>query len=209
MAVVYNFIIGFTAACIGVLHPGLLNMTAAKISLQENSKKAVLFSVGVCITVLFQTYISLLFAQYIDSHPKVVAVLQKVAFGIFVLITAYYFFIAKDTRQELPEKEHHSKTNRFFAGILLSALNLFPLPYWVYIGVTFSAFGWLSLSHPALFGAVIGSAVGTFAILLLYIKFFKKMKEKKFLKINLNYIIGGITGIIALITLLKIVDILK
>lgn len=204
MAIIYNFIIGFTASFIGVLHPGLLNMTAAKISIKENSKNAVLFSVGVCVTVLFQTYISLLFAQYIDSHPKVVSLLQKIALGIFVCITIYYLFIAKDTRKELPEDEKHSKTNRFFAGVFLSALNLFPLPYWVYIGVTFSAFGWLTLTHPIIYAAVIGSAAGTFTILLLYIKFFKKMKDKKFLKINLNYVIGGITGVIAIFTLLKI-----
>jgi threonine/homoserine/homoserine lactone efflux protein len=204
MAIVYNFLIGFTASFIGVLHPGLLNMTAAKISIKETSKKAVLFSAGVCVTVLFQTYISLLFAQYLDSNPQVVAVLKKVALGIFVCITIYYFFIAKDTRNELPENENHSKTNRFFAGVFLSALNLFPLPYWVYIGVTFSAFGWLTLSHPAIFGVVVGSAAGTFTILLLYIKFFIKMKDKKFLKINLNYVIGAITGIIAIFTLLKI-----
>lgn len=209
MTLLLDFVIGYLASFIGVLHPGLLNMTAAKISIKENQKNALLFSVGVCITVIFQTYIALLFARYLDSHPQVVSILQVVAFLIFTLLTIYYLFIAKDTRKELPENDKHSKTNRFFAGMLLSVLNLFPLPYWVYIGITFSAFGWFSLEHPAVLLAVFGSACGTFTVLFWYIKFFKKREDKKFLKINLNYIIGGITGAIAIFTLIKIINNMK
>jgi len=204
MSVLINFIIGFVAAFVGVIPPGLLNMSAAKISMKESRKAAVLFSIGVCVTVIFQTLIALLFAKYLDQHPEIVDLLQKVALGIFICITVYFFFIAKDTRRELPENVNYSKTNRFFYGILLGALNLLPLPYWVYISITFSGFGWFKFTQPELWATVIASGLGTFAILILYIQFFKRRQHNGKFRVNMNYIIGLITAVISVITFLKV-----
>lgn len=204
MSIVVNFIIGFVAAFVGVVPPGLLNMSAAKISMKESRKAAILFSIGVCVTVIIQTLIALLFAKYLDKHPEIVDLLQKVALGIFICITIFFFFIAKDTRREIPENVNYSKTNRFFYGMLLGILNLLPLPYWVYISITFSGFGWFKFTQPELWAAVFASGLGTFAMLLLYIQFFKAKSEKARFKVNMNYIIGLITAAISVITLLKI-----
>jgi apolipoprotein N-acyltransferase len=130
--------------------------------------------------------------------------LQKVALGIFICITIYFFFIAKDTRREIPEDASHSKTNRFFYGMLLGVLNLLPLPYWVYISITFSGFGMFSFSLPGLIAAVLASGLGTFAMLMLYIQFFKQKKDSVRIKVNMNYVIGLITGAISVVTFLKI-----
>ena len=192
MHLLTNFIIGFLAALIGVIPPGLLNMTAAKISMKQGRKIALLFSIGVCLTVCLQTFIALIFARYLDKHPEVVDVLQKVALGIFVSLTLYFFFIAKDTRREAPKEISHSKTNRFFYGIFLAAINLLPLPYWVYVSITFSAFGWFSFEQINLWMTVIASGLGTFTMLFIYIHFFRKKQKKKF-RFNMNYVIGLIT----------------
>jgi threonine/homoserine/homoserine lactone efflux protein len=204
MSVLINFLVGFIAAFIGVATPGLLNMSAAKISIKEGRKAAILFSIGVCATVLIQTFIALQFAKYIDQHPEVVDTLQKVALGIFICITIYFFFIAKDTRREIPESVNHSKTNRFFYGMLLGMLNLLPLPYWVYVSITFSRFGMFKFSQPELLAAVIASGLGTFVMLLLYVQFFKLKKESMKFKVNMNYVIGFVTGVISIITFFKI-----
>lgn len=204
MSVLVNFLVGFIAAFVGVTPPGLLNMSAVKISIKEGRKSATLFSIGVCATVLIQTYIALLFAKYLDQHPEVVNMLQKVALGIFICITIYFFFIAKDTRREIPENVNYSKTNRFFYGMLLGFLNLLPLPYWVYMSITFAGFGMFSFSQPDLVSTVIGSGLGTFAMLMLYIQFFKQKKESVRIKVNMNYVIGLITGVVSVVTFLKI-----
>jgi len=206
MSVLLNFTIGFLAALVGVIPPGLLNMSAAKISMKQGRKIALLFSAGVCLTVCVQTYVALLFARYLDKHPEIIDMLQKVALGIFLCITIYFLFIAKDTRREIPKEVNHSKTNRFFYGILLAALNLLPIPYWVYISVTFSAFGWFSFEQPGLWAAVIASGFGTFVMLAIYIQFFKQKEENKRSSLNMNYIIGLITAMISVITLIKIIN---
>ncbi|SRX52277.1 lysine transporter LysE [Aequorivita sp. CIP111184] len=205
MALFYNLIVGFLGSFVGVLPPGLINMYAAKISMKEGRKKGLLFSGGVCITVMFQTYVALLFARYIEMHPEIVNLLQKVALGIFISLTIYFIFIAKDTRREVRDRHTRSKTNRFFSGIFIAMLNLLPLPYWVYISITFSVFGWFSFSHSVLWIAVLASGIGTFASLALYVQFFRPKENERRLKINMNYVIGLVTALISIITFLKIV----
>lgn len=204
MSVFINFIIGFFAAFIGVVPPGLLNMSAAKISLVEGRKAALLFSIGVSITVIIQTFIALLFAKYIEQNREIVDLLQKVALGIFICITIYFFFIAKDTRRTIPENVNHSKTNRFFYGMFLAVLNLLPLPYWVYVSITFSGFGLFEFTQPELLVAVLASGLGTLVMLVLYIQFFKRKEDDTWIKVNMNYVIGIITGAISIITFLKV-----
>jgi len=204
MPLLLNFIIGFLAALVGVIPPGLLNMSAAKISMNEGRKNGLLFSVGVCITVILQTYVALLLARYLDMNPEIVDLLQEVALGIFICITIYFFFIAKDTRREIPEDVKKSKTNRLFSGMLLALINLLPLPYWVYISITFAGFGWFKFTQPELWMAVFASGLGTFVMLALYVQFFKRKEQKKESRINMNYIIGAITAIISVITAFKL-----
>lgn len=204
MAIFYNLLIGFFGSLIGVLPPGLINMYAAKISMKEGRKRAFLFSVGVCVIVMLQTYIALLLAGYIGRHPEVVNMLQKVALGIFISLTIYFIFIAKDSRRELRDDGQHSKKNRFFLGIFIAALNLLPLPYWMYISMTFSAFGVFSFSQPELWVAVIASGLGTFASLALYVQFFRPKEHSRKLTLNMNYVIGIVTSVISVITFLKI-----
>ena len=205
MTILFNFIIGLVASFVGVIPPGLLNMSAAKISMKEGKKKAFLFSLGVAATVLIQTFIALIFARYIDKHPGIVDMLQKVALGIFLSLTIYFFFIAKDKTKETIKEVNHSKTNRFFSGMFLGALNLLPIPYWVYISITFSSFGWFSFSQTELWACVLGSTIGTFTVLGLYTWFFRPKENQRVLKFNMNYVIGTITAAISVITFIKII----
>ena len=181
-------------------------MSAAKISMKEGRKKGLLFSIGVCVTVMVQTYVALIFARFLDNHPGYVDILQKVALGIFICITLYFFFIAKDSRRPIPEGMNHSKTNRFFTGMFLAVLNLLPLPYWVYISITFAGFGWFSFGQMELISTVLASGFGTFVMLLLYVQFFKKKEAKPPLNVNMNYLIGLITAVISVITFIKVFD---
>ena len=93
MNITFIFFLGLIIALIGVIPPGLLNMSAAKISLKEGHVRGIMFSIGVCVIVFLQTYLASIFARYLSNHAEVIDVLQRVAFVIFVLITIYYLFI--------------------------------------------------------------------------------------------------------------------
>lgn len=205
MDITFIFFIGLVLAFIGVIPPGLLNMTAAKISLKEGASRGIIFSIGVCIIVCVQTYIAAIFARYLSHHPDVVDILKRVALIIFILITVYFLLLARKQPKPKIEANVKSKHSRFFHGMLLSSLNVFPIPYQAYMTVTLASFGWLSFKQTNIMSYVAGSAMGTFIMLYVYIFFFDKIKDKAFTsQKNMNYIIGSITGLIAVITLINI-----
>lgn len=201
-------ILGFTAASVGVAPPGLLNMTAAKVSAVDGRSRAVIFALGASVTVIFQTYIAVLFAKFIDRNPDVITLLQEIGLFIFSGLTVYFFWAGKKKKKEQEELKMKSKTSRFFLGMLLSFLNLLPIPYYVFLSVWFSRKGWFFFNQSYIWLFVLGAVVGSFLIFYLYILFFKKKEKDKpsFLMTNGNYIIGTVTGIISLVTLFKIIN---
>jgi threonine/homoserine/homoserine lactone efflux protein len=200
------FFLGLIIALIGVIPPGLLNMTAAKITLKEGYNRGIMFSIGVCLIVIVQTYIAVIFARYLSNHPDVIDILQRVALVIFILITIYYLLIAKKTTNPELVNNSKSKHSRLFFGMFLSCLNVFPIPYQAYMSITLASFGWLTFDITSIASYVAGAAMGTFVMLYMYIFFFDKIKYKSITsQKNMNYIIGGITGIISIFTLINII----
>jgi len=54
---------------------------------------------------------------------------------------------------------------------------------------------------------VLGSSLGTLTMLVVYAHYFKRIQEnRKEIKMNMNYVIGTITAIVAIITLIKIIN---
>ncbi|WP_417290447.1 LysE family transporter [Corallibacter sp.] len=200
------FFLGFICAFFAVLPPGLLNITAAKISLKEGHVRGIVFSIGACIIVFCQTLIATVFARYLHKHPDVIDILQRVAFVIFVLVTIYFLLIAKSKDKPDEDIDAKSKTSRFFQGMFLSSINVFPIPFQAYMAITLASFGWLHFDKTSVAAYVTGAGMGSFAIFYIYIFFFEKIKGKKMTsQKNMNYLIGTITGIVALITLINII----
>lgn len=201
------FLLGLIIALVGVIPPGLLNMNAAKISLREGYSRGLMFSLGVCVIVCLQTYIAAIFASYLSNHQEVIDVLQRVAFVIFVLITIYFLLLAqKQPQQQSRKPKIKSIYSRFLQGMLLSALNVFPIPYQAYMTLTLASFGVMAFDQISIIAYVAGAASGTFVTLYIYIFFFDKVRGKSITsQKNMNYSIGIITGIVALVTLVNII----
>ncbi|MFK7833595.1 MAG: LysE family transporter [Winogradskyella sp.] len=205
MSITVIFFLGLFVAMVGVVPPGLLNMTAARISLKEGAGRGIMFSTGVCIVVYVQTYIAAIFARYLSNHPDIVEILQRVAFVIFVLITIYFLVLASQQKEPKQKAEIKSKHGRLLHGMLLSALNVFPIPYQAYMTITLVSFGIMNFEKLSIVTYVTGAATGTFVMLYFYIFFFDKIKDRKFTsQKSMNLSIGIITGIVALITFINI-----
>ncbi|MCA0152121.1 LysE family transporter [Winogradskyella vincentii] len=205
MSITVIFFLGLFVALIGVIPPGLLNMTAARISLKEGPGRGITFSSGVCLIVFVQTYIAAIFARYLSNRPDIVEILQRVAFVIFILITIYFLVIAKNQKDPKINPDTRSKKSRFFHGMFLSSLNVFPIPYQAYMTITLASFGVMDFERLSIITYVTGAAMGTFVMLYFYIFFFDKIKDKKFTsQKSMNYSIGIITGLVALITFINI-----
>ena len=206
IAIILPLFFGFLAASFGTIFPGLINMTAAKVSMNDGRDSALLFVVGAVLVIFFQTLVAIIFARYLDGHPDVVILLREVGLGIFLALTFYFFFIAKKPKRKKKNIDTRSKSNRFFYGMLLAGLNFFPVPFYVFVTITLAAYNIFSFDAIPIASFLVGVLLGSFAIFYFYIIYFIKLEAKAdFLFKNINKIIGTITGIVSIITIINLV----
>ena len=200
-----HFIIGFISSFLGTLTPSMLNMTAAKISVNKGKSEATKFAIGVSVIVLIQAYIATLFTRYLSVNPEFEKHLQRIALVIFAILSFYFY---KQYKKDKIKIEQPKKTvkNSFAIGLLLSSLNMFAVPFYCGITTALDVAGWLQFTQTYIIFFVLGSALGTFFLLFVYLNFAKKIqkKSKGFAK-NLNLILSILTGVLALITLVKVI----
>ena len=199
--------LGFLTSAIGITPPGLINMTAAKVSIEEGRTRAFVFAVGAVVIILLQTFLAVVFAKFIDQNPSVVLLLREIGLVIFTGLTFYFFLTSKKLKPKKNEIKLKSKKSRFFLGMLLSALNFFPIPFYVFVSVTLASYEYFSFEKSFVYSFVIGSGIGALFAFYCYIAFFKKLENNtEFLLKNMNYIIGTITGVVSVITLFNIIN---
>lgn len=198
-------VLGFCIAFLAVILPGLINMTAAKISLQEGKNEALNFALGASVIIFFQTFIAVLFARFINDHQDIVSTLQEIGIFVFSLLSIYFFWIAKKPKKIKPHSKVKGKSNRFLLGMLLSTLNLLPVPFYVFASMSLEASGYFSFDKIPISSFVIGVVLGSFIVFYIYIVAFNKIEKKtEFLMRNINTIIGSVTTFMAVVTLFKL-----
>lgn len=198
-------ILGFCIAFLAVMPPGLINMTAAKINLQEGKNVALSFAIGAAVIIFFQTFIAVLFARFINNHQEIVATLQEIGIFVFSLLSIYFFWVAEKPKKIKTDSTVKGKSNRFFLGMLLSTLNLLPIPFYVFASMSLQAAGYFSFDKIPVSSFVLGVVSGSFTVFYIYIAAFKKIEKKaEFLMRNFNTIIGSVTTFMAVVTLFKL-----
>jgi len=205
MGVVLPLFLGFCIAFLAVILPGLINMTAAKISLEEGKTQAMSFTIGASVVVFFQTYLAVLFARFISTHVEIIAMLQEIGILIFTGLSVYFFWIAKKPKTKKKDIKIKGKSNRFFFGVLMSMLNFLPIPFYVFASMSIASSGYFHFERYEILNFVLGVVLGSFAVFYIYLVAFKSIENKtKFLMNNINKIIGSVTLMMALFTLFKL-----
>jgi threonine/homoserine/homoserine lactone efflux protein len=205
MDFVLPLILGYCIAVLAVILPGLINMTAAKISLEEGKNEALNFAVGASIVVFLQTYVAVIFARFISIHLEIISLLQEIGILVFTSLSVYFFWIAKKPKKQQKDIKIKGKTNRFYHGILLSMLNFLPVPFYVFTSISIASSGYFHFEKFEIINFVLGVMLGSFSVFYLYIVSFKMIEAKTtFLMKNINNIIGSITGLIAAFTVFKL-----
>lgn len=206
MNLITSLLLGFVTAFIGITPPGLINMTAAKVNLKEGKRSAYWFVLGAVFIIFFQATLAIFFAQFIKKRPDVIVLLREVGFAIFLMLTIYFLFIAKKPKKKKGKIKKKSTSTRFFLGVLLSALNFFPIPYYVFVSVTLASYNLFYFDLTYIIVFVAGVVLGSFLVFYLYITFFQKIQDKTdYFMRNMNTIIGTITGLISIVTLINII----
>ncbi len=200
------FFATFSAAALGVMLPGLVNMTAAKTSAQKGKTNGMLFSLGASLIVIGQAYIGVLASKYLYRNPHIIDLLLKVAVAVFAFF-AIYFFVTGKRRKEKKMRTVYvvSKRKSFFKGVLLSSVNLLPIPYFCGLNAAWNVSGWIKFQLADILIFIMAAGMGTFATLYLYVAYFNKLENKtgRFTKYS-DYILSGLMLVLVIITLIRI-----
>lgn len=200
------FFATFSAAFMATVPPGLLNMNAAKASVEKGKVNGIMFSIGVALVVMVQAYVAVYISKYLYRHPEVIDILLKIALGVFGFFAVYFFVQARINKTEKERKTiNFSKKNSFFKGMLLAALNLLTIPYYSGLNAMWNASGWIKFEAQDILIFVLAAAMGTFAVLYLYIIYFNKLETKtnRFSK-NSNYVLSVLMLLLLVITIFRI-----
>lgn len=199
------FFATFSAAFMATVPPGLLNMNAAKISVEKGKTNGVIFSLGVSTMIIIQAYISVMISKFLFIHPEIIDLLLKIALIVFGFFSIYFFVKAKKNKREIPKIVKVSKRNSFLKGILLAAVNLLTIPYYSGLNAMWNASGWIKFQFRDIATFILAAGCGTFTVLYLYTVYFTKLETKNngFSK-NSNYILSALMMLLLVITLIRI-----
>lgn len=205
MSIFVALLWGLLCSVVGISLPGLLNLTAAKTSIRDGRSRALIFSAGATVVIFIQAYISVAFAKLISNSGDLLKLIQEIGLGAFALLTIYFFFFAKKPKVIQEDNTVRTKVGRFFLGMLLSALNFFPIPFFVLVSVSLANNDLMVFSPLTNLFFVLGVIIGSFSVFYLYIVFFQRIQHKtEWLMRNMNYFLGSVTGLVAIINLIKI-----
>lgn len=201
----FLFSVTFAAAFAASALPGLLNMNAAKTSVEKGKRSGVVFSCGVSSTIMMQACVAVLLSRFIYENPEVIDILLKVALGVFALLSVYFFIAARRKKTVKQPTVKISHSNNFFKGVLLAILNLLTIPYYSALTAGWHEAGWMVFRASDIIAFVSAAGAGTFSILYLYVFFFNRLetKTRRFSK-NANYILGGLLLVLCIIIFMRI-----
>jgi threonine/homoserine/homoserine lactone efflux protein len=176
----------------------MLNMTALKISLEKGQKETNKYVLGVSLVVLLQAYVAVFLTKYISENPTILETLEQAGIFVFAALSVYFYRASKKTKTSIEGKTETAQQS-FLTGLLLSAFNIFSIPFFFGVIVAFFSF-----EAVPVFFFVVGSFLGTFLILFLYGKFAKRLQRLTGKLTNdINIILAVLTGFIAVFTAIK------
>jgi threonine/homoserine/homoserine lactone efflux protein len=195
---------GMLVSFLGSLPLGTLNVAAMQIAVQESIKNAILFSLGSLVTEMVYVRISLVGMDWVRKQKVLFRWLEWITLAIVVAL-AIGSFIAATQEGEQKNVMLENDMHRFLLGMFLSAISPVQIPFW---------FGWSTVlftkkillpknSHYNIY--IVGIGLGTLMGNSVFIFGGKYMVEGLQANQNiLNWVIGGIFAVTAIIQLWKI-----
>lgn len=190
---------------LGTLPLGTLNIAAMQISATDGVAPAVKFSLGSLVVEAIYVRISLVAMDWVRKQKGLFKILEWVTLVIVLALAISSFYAASH-----PSVEKNvilsSTIHRFFLGMMMCAVSPAQIPFW---------FGWSTvlftkgvlLPKTSFYNMYIfGIALGTFAGNCVFIFGGRLMVDTLNTKQSLlNWIIGGIFAVTALIQIYRIV----
>ena len=178
-----------------------------QIGIQESIAHAIWFSLGSLLVEMIYVRISLIGIDWIRKQYKLMRIMEWITLGIIVALAVGSFIAAVKSGEGTPAKNGFLEINlhRFLLGMLMCAINPVQIPFW---------FGWstvlftknILVPKRANYNIyILGIGLGTLSGNCVFIFGGKWLVERiSNSQQYLNWVIGGIFTLTALIQLIKI-----
>jgi len=199
------FFTGMLVSFLGSLPLGTLNILAMKISIEETVTAAMLFSFGSLLVEIAYVRLSLVAMDWVRKQEKIFRILEWVTLAIVLALAVASFYAAIHPTVGDSRRESLPVMNRFLFGTLMCAVNPVQIPFW---------FGWSTVLftkkvllprqdhyNSYIAGIGIGTFVGNCVFIFGGLLIASKISSNEHI---LNWIIGGVFAITAVIQLWKI-----
>ena len=198
------FFWGLGISFLGSLPLGTLNVAAMQIGIQENIYQAIWFAIGSLLVEMAFVRLSLVGIDWVRKQGKLMKWMEWFTLAIIVALAVGSFISAAKGNGSAKNVMLNNHLPRFVLGALLCAINPVQIPFW---------FGWSTVllnknileTKPAQYNVyIIGIGLGTLLGNGVFI-FGGKWLVQRIANSQqyLNWIIGGIFAITAVIQLIK------
>ena len=199
------FLWGMFISFLGCLPLGTLNITAMQVAIHEGITNAVYFVLGCLLVEMCYVRISLIGINWVRRQVKLMKAMEWITLCIIIALAVGSFIAASKDGGGQQNAVLDNDMHRFLLGMLMSAINPAQIPFW---------FGWsavlftkkILLPQKDHFNSyIIGIGLGTLLGNCIFIFGGKWMVQRiANSQAYLNWIIGGIFAITAIIQLIKI-----
>ena len=197
---------GLVVSFLGTLPLGTLNVAAMQMAVQEGIANAFYFSLGCILTEMIYVRLSLIGISWIRKQTKLIKWLEWVTLAIVVAL-AIGSFIAAGKKSEAKNVMLNNDMNRFLLGMLLSAINPAQIPFWLGWSTVLFTKKILKPNLTSYYLYISGIGMGSVLGNCVFIFGGKLVAEKLDANMNIvNWIIGGIFTLAAIIQLVKILS---
>jgi threonine/homoserine/homoserine lactone efflux protein len=198
------FFTGMLVSFLGSLPLGTLNIAAMQLAISDGVLAAMLFSTGSLLVEIIYVRLSLVAMDWVRKQERLFRILEWATFVIVVALAASSFYAALH-----PSVEKNiilsSSLPPLVLGMMMCAINPVQIPFW---------FGWSTVLftkkillprkdhyNTYIFGIGLGTFLGNCVFVFGGLLIARKINDNQHV---LNWIIGGIFSLTALIQLWKI-----
>jgi threonine/homoserine/homoserine lactone efflux protein len=195
---------GLMISFLGTLPLGTLNIAAMQISVSDGIRPALYFVLGALLVEVIYVRVSLVAMNWVRKKQKLFRLMEWATIVLIFALAVSSFYAAKHPavhRNVLLSNRIH----RFWLGVMMSAINPVQIPFWFGWSTALFSKGVLLPVNKYYNFYIVGIGLGTLFGNLVFILGGRLIVEKLNASQDvMNFIIGTIFAITALILLIKL-----
>lgn len=200
MELVYTVFWAMSMNFLGFLAPGMMNMTAVKVSMEHSKKQAFQFVFGTTTIIVLQAAMAISFSKFLLQNNHIIDYLTYVGVIVLFLLSFLFYKQAKNS-----DVKSGLTNGTFLSGIKMAGMNMMAIPFFVGYSTMLEHKQLIHNQLPNNIFFVIGAGLGFFIIMTVYI-YFAQIIQKKASSIakNINGILAVLFLVLGIVALVKI-----